>query len=534
MPKLLVLGHGQSQLRFFYLGQETVETGQAPTPPTGNTKMLEALAARLPGWSIVGASHGASDTQFLDNWVVPETAGDAGFTVNAVAFLDLVASTLAAHPDATHVVVNHFVQTQDWKDNLANAAFAGRYLAAMKKWEAKLATLIGARPWVWGYCHIGNRNMSVDADNITDARRLMNAVAGIEPHPLVTPADRISRFRILAMPGIWRASRGSANAADNDPAGTAGDFTHQGVATSRRIAKEIAQEIARWAGGTIESTRGHPHCVGAWRTSSTSFRARFFITPGAVLKNETALRFPVQVTSQPIGNNAGETLSPTLLEPTALSIDNSRAAQGIAEITCTMADALANPSYLHFGAAIPDYVRVGEAGTSAADRRLPLLFEDASPGAALTVAADFADIASPFVPLPVADLHNLPIRDGDPAVTALSNYAETLAMNALMTGTRHVALGSASSDTSFTEFSGGSYARASGTFAVAGNQASNAATLVFPAPTADWGQATHIAVFDAATGGNLLWHGPLAAPLAIAAGASAPQIAASQLVLSLD
>ena len=72
-----------------------------------------------------------------------------------------------------------------------------------------------------------------------------------------------------------------------------------------------------------------------------------------------------------------------------------------------------------------------------------------------------------------------------------------------------------------TEVSGGSYARqfvglseATG----AGGSISNAADIVFPTATADWGTVTHIAIMDAATLGNMIMHSPLDASKAIATG----------------
>ena len=72
-----------------------------------------------------------------------------------------------------------------------------------------------------------------------------------------------------------------------------------------------------------------------------------------------------------------------------------------------------------------------------------------------------------------------------------------------------------------TEVSGGGYARqlvglsaASG----AGGLISNAADIVFPTATADWGTVTHAAIMDAATGGNMIMHSPLDASKTIAVG----------------
>jgi hypothetical protein len=72
-----------------------------------------------------------------------------------------------------------------------------------------------------------------------------------------------------------------------------------------------------------------------------------------------------------------------------------------------------------------------------------------------------------------------------------------------------------------TEVSGGSYARVAITNnavnwpnAVAGVK-SNGVAIVFPTATAGWGAVTHWALFDAATGGNLLFFGALGASTTI-------------------
>ena len=55
------------------------------------------------------------------------------------------------------------------------------------------------------------------------------------------------------------------------------------------------------------------------------------------------------------------------------------------------------------------------------------------------------------------------------------------------------------------------YARQAVTFAgaSAGSAASNA-EVAFPVATANWGTVSHLALFDAQSGGNLLWYGPMA------------------------
>ena len=69
-----------------------------------------------------------------------------------------------------------------------------------------------------------------------------------------------------------------------------------------------------------------------------------------------------------------------------------------------------------------------------------------------------------------------------------------------------------------TEVSGGSYARTAVTFSVTGNAATNTAGVDFPAATASWGTVSHIAIYDASTGGNMLFHTALDIAKAITDG----------------
>lgn len=63
-----------------------------------------------------------------------------------------------------------------------------------------------------------------------------------------------------------------------------------------------------------------------------------------------------------------------------------------------------------------------------------------------------------------------------------------------------------------TEVSGGSYARQSCAFDVAASGATqNTSEVAFPVATGNWGTITHFAVFDASSGGNMLYYGALAA-----------------------
>lgn len=124
-------------------------------------------------------------------------------------------------------------------------------------------------------------------------------------------------------------------------------------------------------------------------------------------------------------------------------------------------------------------------------------------------------------------------------MAALSDYSEKLALDWMMTtgsATRptawYLALYSAppSDSGGGTELSGNGYARQAATFAAAtspGGTTNNTATISFTAVGGNWSTATHIGIFDAATAGNLLWHGEMSAPrtvldgdtLAFAAGA---------------
>lgn len=62
----------------------------------------------------------------------------------------------------------------------------------------------------------------------------------------------------------------------------------------------------------------------------------------------------------------------------------------------------------------------------------------------------------------------------------------------------------------------------------------NAAAILFPTPTADWGAMTHAALYDAATGGNFLACGELPSVLNVYATSPAPELAAGDLVVTLD
>lgn len=108
-----------------------------------------------------------------------------------------------------------------------------------------------------------------------------------------------------------------------------------------------------------------------------------------------------------------------------------------------------------------------------------------------------------------------------------------------------------------TEVSGGSYARVAVTRSLAnfsgtqsagsttassgtGGQISNNISITFPAPTANWGVITHVAVFDAASGGNMVFSTQLvdgsnvAAPKTVNSGDAAPSFPAGSLKFQID
>jgi hypothetical protein len=107
---------------------------------------------------------------------------------------------------------------------------------------------------------------------------------------------------------------------------------------------------------------------------------------------------------------------------------------------------------------------------------------------------------------------------------SFSNYLETKILDHVFGGTAYTAptnmyLGlytAAPSDAGGgTEVSGGSYARVEVTFTTSGDTTSNTAALEFATATADWGTITHVGVFDASSGGNLMAYAALSASKAI-------------------
>ena len=110
---------------------------------------------------------------------------------------------------------------------------------------------------------------------------------------------------------------------------------------------------------------------------------------------------------------------------------------------------------------------------------------------------------------------------------SFSNDFETRVLNYVFTASSvtrptawHVALYTAApSDTGGgTEVSGGAYARQAVTFSVSGNTATNTAALEYATATAAYGTVSHVGVFDASTGGNLIAYAALATSKVIDTG----------------
>ena len=129
-------------------------------------------------------------------------------------------------------------------------------------------------------------------------------------------------------------------------------------------------------------------------------------------------------------------------------------------------------------------------------------------------------------------------------MSALSDYAEKLVLDWLMTtgsATRPSAwyiglFTTAPSDAGGgTEVSGSGYTRKTASFnaaATPGGTTSNSAVVSWTAAGGNYGTVTHIGIFDASTGGNLLWQGGLTTPKTVNDGDTI-QFSAGNLTLTL-
>jgi len=84
-----------------------------------------------------------------------------------------------------------------------------------------------------------------------------------------------------------------------------------------------------------------------------------------------------------------------------------------------------------------------------------------------------------------------------------------------------------------TEVSGGAYARQAVTFSVSGDTATNSGAIEYPTATAGYGTVTHVGIFDASTGGNLIAYAALTASKAIDTG-DVLRLPAGDLDVTLD
>jgi hypothetical protein len=126
---------------------------------------------------------------------------------------------------------------------------------------------------------------------------------------------------------------------------------------------------------------------------------------------------------------------------------------------------------------------------------------------------------------------------------SMSDYLENALLNAVLRNTPYtspsqVYVALFTSDPTDagtgTEVSGGGYARQPITFNAPSNgQVTNAADILFPIATASWGTVTHVGIYDAQTGGNLLFSGALTTSKTISANDQL-KIAAGSLSISLD
>ena len=116
---------------------------------------------------------------------------------------------------------------------------------------------------------------------------------------------------------------------------------------------------------------------------------------------------------------------------------------------------------------------------------------------------------------------------------AMSNYLEDLVLNGILRGqnfptAENVYAGLFLTDpgedgTTGTEVTGNGYARQATTFAAPVQTdgmatCTNDAEIDFGIATGTWGNITHVALFDASTGGNMLYHMALASPKLIEDG----------------
>lgn len=118
----------------------------------------------------------------------------------------------------------------------------------------------------------------------------------------------------------------------------------------------------------------------------------------------------------------------------------------------------------------------------------------------------------------------------------LTNYGENLALDYLLDQVTHLGLFTTNPGETGagTEVSGGGYSRRPISFNPSVNgQSANSADVLFPTATASWGTITHVGLFDAITGGNMIWHGQLSASKAIGTDDEF-KFASGRLIVSME
>lgn len=112
-------------------------------------------------------------------------------------------------------------------------------------------------------------------------------------------------------------------------------------------------------------------------------------------------------------------------------------------------------------------------------------------------------------------------------MSALGNYLENALANHVLRNTPYTSPGTSvyialhtadpGEDGSGAEVSGNNYSRVQCTAWDAPNDGmvANTNAITFPAASGSWGTVTHMAIWDAATSGNLLFHAPLQVSKAI-------------------
>lgn len=110
---------------------------------------------------------------------------------------------------------------------------------------------------------------------------------------------------------------------------------------------------------------------------------------------------------------------------------------------------------------------------------------------------------------------------------SFSNYLENKLLAHAFSGTAYTApttmylalfTSNPDEDGSGTEVSGGGYVRKAVAFTTTGSTASNSAAVEYPTATANYGTVTHVGVYDASTGGNLMAYAALTSSKTIETG----------------